>query len=319
MTVDLKGLVFYPKAAFDAAGYSVPRDWAELVTLSHQMVADGSTPWCFGFESGFASGWPGTDLIESLVLRVGGLDTYDAWTAGEVGFTSDAVTEAGRLADGLMFEPGFVRGGPELVGNESYDNQLFHLLNRNPTTGAPEPECWLHHQANFLLRSVPDGTRIGEDIDFFPLPPVDPDQPVASTGGALFASALVDRPEVRAFVEHVASPEWGEEWAPSATSSFIPANRRFDLSAFGDPAAPDAAMRAGIAAAAQVALSAGTWRFDASDLMPPAVGGYADGAGAGAFLDGMLDWVAGTRTIDEVFTDIDDEWSRLRGQTDSSP
>ncbi len=84
------------------------------------------------------------------------------------------------------------------------------MLNRNSVTGETEPECWLYHQANFVLRLVPPGTRIGEDVDFFVLPPVDPDQPTPSIGGGLFASALVDRPEVRAFVEFMASPEWGE-------------------------------------------------------------------------------------------------------------
>ena len=52
LTVDLKGLVFYPKAEFQAAGYEVPASWDELVALSHQIVADGGTPWCFGFASG---------------------------------------------------------------------------------------------------------------------------------------------------------------------------------------------------------------------------------------------------------------------------
>ena len=84
-----------------------------------QIVADGGTPWCFGFESGPGTGWPGTDFIESLVLRVGGVDTYDAWTTGEVGFTSAAVMEAGRLADDLIFEPGFVRGGPATISEET--------------------------------------------------------------------------------------------------------------------------------------------------------------------------------------------------------
>ena len=121
LTIDLKGLVFYPKAEFEAAGYEVPATWDELIALSRQIVADGGTPWCFGFASGFASGWPGSDLIESLVLRVGGIDTYDAWTAGDVGFASPAVIEAGRLADALVFEPGFVRGGPAVISSESYD------------------------------------------------------------------------------------------------------------------------------------------------------------------------------------------------------
>ena len=99
MVVALKGLVFYPKAEFREAGYDIPKTWAELIALSDRIVADGGTPWCFGFESGNGTGWPGTDLIESLVLRVGGVDVYDAWTRGEIGFASPAVTEAGGLAE----------------------------------------------------------------------------------------------------------------------------------------------------------------------------------------------------------------------------
>ncbi len=318
LTVDLKGLVYYPKAEFEAAGYEVPASWEELVALSHQIVADGGTPWCFGFASGFASGWPGSDFLESLVLRVDGVDTYDAWTVGDVGFTSPAVMEAGRLADDLIFEPGFVRGGPELISNETWDDQLFHMLNRNSVTGETEPECWLYHQANFVLRLVPPGTRIGEDVDFFVLPPVDPDQPTPSIGGGLFASALVDRPEVRAFVEFMASPEWGERWAGDADSGFVSANRRFDNAAYGDRAGdPAAAVRFAMASAVRTALDAGVWRYDASDLMPTEIGGWTDGIGPGAFWQGLIDWVDGVRTIDQVFSDIDAEWAALEADGES--
>ncbi|MGH9133447.1 MAG: ABC transporter substrate-binding protein, partial [Ilumatobacteraceae bacterium] len=317
LTVDLKGLVFYPETAFRDAGYEVPATWDELIALSHQIVADGGTPWCFGFASGLAGGWPGSDLLESLVLRVGGVDEYDAWTAGELGFTHPVVREAGRLADSLVFESGFVRGGPARVSSESYDDQLFHMLNRNRATGEIEPDCWLYHQANFVLRVVPPETRIGEDIDFFMLPPVDPDQPTPGTGGALFASAMVDRPEVRAFVEYLASPEWGEVWATGTDSGFVSANRRFDVSAYGDATAdPAAAVRQAMATAAQTALAADLWRYDASDLMPTRIGGFTEGVGPGAFWRGMLDWVDGIRTIDQVLVDIDDEWATLRAEGD---
>ena len=306
LAIDLKGLVFYPKAEFEAAGYEVPATWDELIALSRQIVADGGTPWCFGFDSGFASGWPGSDLIESLVLRVGGIDTYDAWTAGDVGFASPAVIEAGRLADALIFEPGFVRGGPAMISSESYESQLVHMLNRDRATGEAEPACWLYHQANFVLRDVPPGTRIGEDLDAFVLPPVDPGQPTPTTGGGLFVSALVDRPEVRAFMEFVASPEWGEVWAADADGSFIAANRRFDFSTYGDGAEdPAAAVRTAMASMARTALAADLWRYDASDLMPTEIGGWTDGVGPGAFWQGMLDWVDGISTIDQVLADID--------------
>lgn len=56
LTIGLKSLVYYPKAKFREAGYEIPNTWKELVALSHQIAADGGTPWCFGFESGYADG-----------------------------------------------------------------------------------------------------------------------------------------------------------------------------------------------------------------------------------------------------------------------
>ena len=43
-----KGLIWYPKAAFDAAGYTVPQTWAELIKLTEKIAADGHEPWCIG-------------------------------------------------------------------------------------------------------------------------------------------------------------------------------------------------------------------------------------------------------------------------------
>ena len=113
-------------------------------------------------------------------------------------------------------------------------------------------------------------------------------------------------------MEFVASPEWGEVWAADADGSFIAANRRFDIAAYGDGAAdPAAAVRAAMATTARTALAADTWRYDASDLMPAEVRGWTDGVGPGAFWQGMLDWVDGISTIDHVLADIDVAWAAL--------
>ena len=40
--------------------------------------------------------------------------------------------------------------------------------------------------------------------------------------------------------------------------------------------------------------------------------------GPGAFWQGMLDWVDGIRTIDQVFADIDAEWAALEAQGETS-
>jgi alpha-glucoside transport system substrate-binding protein len=48
-------------------------------------------------------------------------------------------------------------------------------------------------------------------------------------------------------------------------------------------------------------LNAEIVRFDGSDLMPPEVG-------AGTFWSGMVDYVSGVLTLEEVLQEIDDSW-----------
>jgi len=59
-----KSLVWYPKAAFDAAGYEVPETWDELLALTQQIADDGDPAWCIGIESGAATGWAATDWTD---------------------------------------------------------------------------------------------------------------------------------------------------------------------------------------------------------------------------------------------------------------
>ncbi len=90
--VNGKGFVYYPKKAWDAAGYKVPTTYDELKTLMDQMVSDGSTPWCIGIESGAATGWVATDWIENIMLRTTTPENYDAWVQGKLPFSSPEVT-----------------------------------------------------------------------------------------------------------------------------------------------------------------------------------------------------------------------------------
>ena len=63
--------------------------------------------------------------------------------------------------------------------------------------------------------------QVGTDIGFFVLPPTDPSRPTPAIGTATYMSALADRPEVREFIEFVASPEWGSaHWAASGVDAF---------------------------------------------------------------------------------------------------
>ncbi|MDQ1667442.1 MAG: alpha-glucoside transport system substrate-binding protein, partial [Actinomycetota bacterium] len=55
-SMNVKSLVFYPKKAFESAGYTAPKSIPELIDLTDRIKADGKTPWCLGIESGAAPG-----------------------------------------------------------------------------------------------------------------------------------------------------------------------------------------------------------------------------------------------------------------------
>ncbi|MFN2521305.1 MAG: ABC transporter substrate-binding protein, partial [Candidatus Limnocylindria bacterium] len=78
----VKGLIWYDPKQFSSKGYTVPKTWDDLIKLSQKIRDSGATPWCVGLESGAASGWPGTDWLEDIVLRQAGPEKYDAWYNG---------------------------------------------------------------------------------------------------------------------------------------------------------------------------------------------------------------------------------------------
>src|SRR5919106_3884190 len=104
--INLKSMVWYPADDFEEAGYEIPETWDDLIALSDQIKADGSTPWCVGLESGGATGWPATDWMEDIMLRTAGQDTYDQWVTHEIPFNDPAVVEAGEIFGDVMFTDG---------------------------------------------------------------------------------------------------------------------------------------------------------------------------------------------------------------------
>ena len=106
-----KSLVWYPKDDFDAAGYTIPTTWDEMLALSDQIKADGDAPWCVGIECGAATGWPATDWMEEFMLRTTSLENYDKWVSGELKFSSPEVKNAAETLGELWFTDGYVYGG----------------------------------------------------------------------------------------------------------------------------------------------------------------------------------------------------------------
>jgi alpha-glucoside transport system substrate-binding protein len=284
--INLKSMVWYPKAAFDAAGYEVPETWDDLVELSDQIVADGSTPWCVGFGSEGSTGWPATDWMEDIMLRTAGPDVYDQWVAHEIPFNDPAVVTAAETFGEIMFADGYVLGGASATPDIAFGDAPAPMF-EDP------PNCWLHRQASFINAEFPEDAVAGEDYDWFPLPPIDQE-------GTLYAGELTvvgqNRPEVVDFLERFIAENVQCEMGSVTASSRISPNVDVGPDCYANDILADASV------ILTDALETGTGRFDASDLMPAEVG-------SGSFWTGMVEYMTGgPDTVETVLDDIEASW-----------
>ncbi len=282
--VNAKSFVWYPKKAFNEAGYEEPETWDELIALSDQIVADGGTPWCIGIGSEAATGWPATDWMEDLMLRTAGPETYDEWVAGEVDFDSEPVREAAGYMEQIWFNEDYVVGGTTTILTESFQDASLPMWN-------DPPGCYLHRQGNFVTSFWPDEiqSNLDEEVGVFGFPQIDPEYGIPILGGGDQVGMFNDRPEVRAYLEYLTTGESGELWARAGGALFPHQDQNLDWYQTEVERT-----------LAELLLSAEVFRFDASDLMPAEVG-------AGSFWTGMVDWVSGT-DLDTVLQEIDASW-----------
>ncbi len=280
---DVKSLVWYPKAAFEAAGYEVPQTWDELLALSDQIVADGGVPWCIGMESASATGWVGTDWIEDIMLRTNSLESYDKWVSGELDFASPEVKRAWETAAEVWLNPDYVFGGTTGILTIAFGDSPLPLF-EDP------PGCFMHKQASFVVNFFPEDAVVGEDVDYFYFPPVneaDYGKPVLTSGSIL--SMGNDTPAIRKVMEFLTTPESVEQEVRDGL--FVAPHKNVPLDWY-----PSAALKG----FAEILNNADSTRFDGGDLMPGAVG-------TGSFWTGVVDFVGGA-DLDTVLQAIDDSW-----------
>ena len=169
----VKGLIWYNPKTIDLSG-GAPATWTDLQSVITQNKDKAQAGWCVGVESGAASGWPGTDWIEDIVLRQAGPDVYNQWWQGQVKWT---------------FEVG---GDP-----------MF----------ATPPGCLFHHQASFITGLGAFKTAAaGTDYDFFPFPDIDPQYTGAVEGAGDLFGMFHDTPAARSLMAYLVTAEAQDIW-----------------------------------------------------------------------------------------------------------
>ena len=294
---NLKSIVWYQPAEFEARGYSVPETWDEMIALADQIVSEGMNPFCFGMYSNGASGWLATDWMEDIMLRTGeGTVTYDKWVSHEIPFNDPVVQNAATLLSQIMHTEGYVVGGTDAIVSTYFGNAQDPMFEKDANGN---PGCFMHRQASFITSFWPEAAQAGAGTEttVFPFPAMDDGLPKAALGGGdMFAVFTEGNEAVNAVVEYMLSDNFFAAAAQRPDNSRIYGHVQFDSSLYSKD------ITRVLADAITGALAENAFRFDASDLMPPEVG-------AGSFWKEMMNLaVEGPGYIDTALDNIENSW-----------
>jgi alpha-glucoside transport system substrate-binding protein len=288
LKADVKSLVWYSPTVFEENGYEIPETWDELIALQEQIKTDGLTPWCIGIESGAATGWPLTDWMEDLMLRKWGPDVYDQWVSNDLKFNDPKVKEVADLIGDIWFDDENVAGGRASIVSTGFGASPVGLVHG---------DCVLHRQGNFAAANIvaekADAT-FGPDAEFdaFRLPDITDEWGTTMLSGGNYAVAFNDKPEVVAFMKHLASSDYSDARLRANVGGFISPNKNTDQSLY--PSDLDRQF-------AELLTTSDTVRFDGADLMPGEVG-------SGSFWKEGTNWVSGTVDTDEFLDSVQASW-----------
>lgn len=282
MLASVKGYIWYSPAEFADKGYQIPETLDELMTLTETIAAEGDhLPWCAGLESGGATGWPGTDWVEDMVLRLHGPEVYDQWVKHEIPFNDGRIVEAFDAAGEYLLNPDFI-DVQSLITTPFQDGGLPIL----------DGTCSLHHQASFYEVNWGEDVVVAEDGDVyaFLMPPAAAEDGLAVTGGGETVVAFKASDAITAVLAHMSSDTFANLRVEQGGS--VSANNGVDASSASSPL---------LVQTIEILQDPNaTFRYDGSDLMPGAVG-------ANSFWKGVVSWVTGTDTKTVVDT-IESSW-----------
>ncbi len=265
----VKGLIWYNKANFEG---DAPATWADLTGTD---PAPAEALWCIAVESGAASGWPGTDWIEDIVLRQAGPEVYDAWVAGTQKWTSPEIKAAFETFGEAVANS---YGGSDYIINTAFQqtgNELF----------TDPPGCKFVHQASFISSMFQDESGAGpDDFDFFVMPDINEEFTGSLTGAGDLFGMFHDTPQARSLMQWLVTPEAQQIWVDIGGA--ISGNTKVTTY----PNAVDTRL-------AETLGAATTFRFDASDLMPEAMNN--------AFWSAILEYIQKPDGLDAILTGLD--------------
>ena len=246
----VKGLIWYNPKLHDYSS-APPATWTDLMSQAAANKGNAQAIWCLGLGSGAASGWPGTDWIEDIVLRQSGPQVYNDWWAGKVKWSSDQIKKA------------FQTYLTDVVANiadptAAVDPTKDFSLAGDPLFSSP-PGCEVFHQASFITGlGAFKAKTAGTDYNFFPFPDIDPQFASSVEGAGDLFGMFHDTDAAKSLMKYLVTAPAQDIWVKAGGA--LSANKN----AVDYP--DDISKRS-----AALLTGAKNFVFDASDQMPTAM------------------------------------------------
>ncbi|TCL58802.1 alpha-glucoside transport system substrate-binding protein [Hydrogenispora ethanolica] len=274
-----KSVIWYNPKEFKKNGWAVPKTWDELVALNKKIVAAGKTPWSIGADIG----WPLSDWIENIMIRTAGPEVYEKWINHEIPWTDPAVKKAFQTWGQIVGDPKNLAGGIDGTLATTFQNGAVAVFQDNP-------KAYLYYEGDFMsgiVTSQLPSVKVGEDMDFFAFPAINPKYGAPVVGGADVLVAFSNKPEVKKLMKYLTTVQANEI---AVQGGFLSQNKGVSLDAY-----PNVVSRN----SARILTKASIYAFDASDLMPPAVGNQ------GGFWDACKRYIQDPSKLDAILADME--------------
>jgi alpha-glucoside transport system substrate-binding protein len=277
-----KGTVWYNPKVFQAAGYTVPTTWDEMIALSTKIAQSGKYPWSMGLASGAASGWPAADWIDQIYLSTNGPDMVDKWVAHQIPWTDPTVKNAFQMFGQIARGSHYINGAPASILATAFQDASYYPYDS-------PPRAYLYYlgdfTAGFITAQFPS-LQAGTDFNFFAFPTINQTYAGAVTGGADLMFAMKNNNGTQEFMKFMSTAEAQTIWVKQGGAASV--NKGVDESAYPN--------QVQLSAAKQL-KNATIVRNSPDDLMPTAM--------ETAFWKATLAYVANPGSLDSILSGLE--------------
>jgi alpha-glucoside transport system substrate-binding protein len=207
---------------------------------------------------------------------------YKDWYEGKVSWTSPEMKKAWQTFGQIVADPKMAYGGAAYINSTNFGNAAAPLFQE-------PPQAYFHMQASFIqsfiMNQFPNAKPV-TDFNFVGFPSINPKYSKAMEVAADLFVAFRSTPEVKEFMNYIASAEAQAFWA--AGTGGLGTNRNVALTFY-----PDALTKR----AASLLNDTEIVVFDASDMMKPEMNN--------AFWSAVVSYVNKPSDLDSILANLE--------------